>query len=381
MRKSGDTDSDVNRLAAANNDLGFRLLSGLIAKDADQNIFISSFSVAIALAMIYNGAEDKTKEVMAATLGLTGLSLQQINEANAAFTSMQQSLDPKVQLAIANSIWVRQGIEPSAEFIHRLATYYAGQVTSLNFGDSGAADTINRWVAGKTHHKITQLVSADVVRPAIMLLINAIYFKGIWTTQFDPDRTRERAFILPDGSRKQHPVMFQSGHYDYYETQHFQAVSLPYGEGRISMYIFLPKPATSLREFQKDLTLDNWRNWMRRFRKKEGDIGLPRFKMEYGIDLLPILTAMGSREFAGEDFRGMGAGPLIISNIIHKTFVEVNEEGTEAAAATALAMTRSAMMMTFDKFRMVVDRPFFCAIQDNTTGALLFMGFILDPNP
>jgi serpin B len=173
-------------------------------------------------------------------------------------------------------------------------------------------------------------------------------------------------------------MMLQSGQYGYYESEQFQAVSLPYGERRISMYVFLPKSTASIREFQKDLTADNWQNWMKGFSEREGDIVLPRFKVEYGAELLPILTTLGGPEFAGEDFRGMGAGPLIISNVIHKTFVEVNEEGTEAAAATAVGMPKSAPM--FRRFRMVIDRPFFCAIRDNKTGALLFMGFVMQPS-
>lgn len=376
MSTSSNDNPDVNRLVAASNDLGFRLLSRLAEKEVDENLFISSFSLAIALAMTYNGAEGRTKAVMAEALGLTGLTLTQLNQANAALTLRQQSLDPKVQLAMANSIWVREGIVPASEFIRRIAHYYAGQVSSLDFGASDAADVINNWVAAKTEDKITDLVSADVVQPALMILINAIYFKGIWTNQFDPERTEERIFTLLDGSQKRQPMMWQAGRYDYYENEQFQAVSLPYGAGRISMVIFLPKSTTSLKTFQKSLTADNWQRWRQDFGEMKGDIILPRFKVEYGADLLPMFTELGGPEFAGEDFLGMGAGPLIISSIIHKTFVEVNEEGTEAAAATAVVAPRSA---TFHKFSMVVDRPFFCTIQDNQTGVILFMGFILDP--
>jgi len=169
--------------------------------------------------------------------------------------------------------------------------------------------------------------------------------------------------------------MSQSGYYDYYENESFQAVSLPYGERRISMYVFLPKPTISIGEFQKALTTENWQQWMSRFHKMEGNVVLPRFKVEYGVDLLPSLVALGGGELAGVDFLSMGAGPLVISNVIHKTFVEVNEEGTEAAAATAVLMR----MGIVQRFSMIVDRPFFCAIRDNETGTLLFMGFVPDP--
>ena len=375
MNTTNDTNSDVSKMVAANNDLGFRLLSQLVEQDVGKNVLLSSFSVAIALAMTYNGAEGKTKQAMAKVLGLTGLGLQEVNGANADFMSMQDGLDPKVQLAIANSIWVGNGIELAPDFIRRIRDYYAGEVANIDFSDPGAADIINRWVAGKTGEKIKKLVTSGDVRSAILILINAIYFKGIWTSQFDEEKTEERAFTLLDGSRKRHPMMSQSGHYDYYENESFQAVSLPYGERRISMYVFLPKPTISIGEFQKALTTENWQQWMSRFHKMEGDVVLPRFKVEYGVDLLPNLVALGGGELAGVDFLSMGAGPLVISNVIHKTFVEVNEEGTEAAAATAVLMRMGVVR----RFSMIVDRPFFCAIRDNETGTLLFMGFVPDP--
>lgn len=375
MSTANDTHSDVSKLVAANNDLGFRVLSQLVKQDPGKNVFLSSFSVAIALAMTYNGAEGKTKQAMAKVLGLTGLSLQEVNVANAAFMSMQDGLDPKVQLAIANSIWARNGIELAPDFIQRIRGYYAGEVANVDFGDPGAADIINKWVAGKTNEKIRELVTPDIVRSAILILINAIYFKGIWTSQFDEEKTEEKAFTLLDGSRKRHPMMSQSGRYDYYENENFQAVSLPYGERRISMYVFLPKPTVSISGFQKTLTAETWQQWMSRFHKMEGNVVLPRFRMGYGVDLLPNLVALGGKELAGVDFLRMGAGPLVISNVIHKTFVEVNEEGTEAAAATAVVM----LMGLAHRFNMVVDRPFFCAIRDNETGTLLFMGFVLEP--
>jgi len=338
-------------------------------------VFLSSFTVAIALAMAYNGAEGKTKQAMAKVLGLTGLGLQEVNEANATFMSMQGGLDPKVQLAIANSIWACNGIELAPDFVRRIRDHYSGEVVNLDFSDPGAADMINEWVASKTNEKIRELVTSGDVRSAILILINAVYFKGIWTTQFDEEKTEERAFTLLDGSRKRHPMMSQSGYYDYCENELFQAVSLPYGERRISMYVFLPKPTISTDRFLKALTVENWQQWMSRFHEMEGEVVLPRFRVEYGADILPNLVALGGGEFAGVDFLGMGAGPLVISKVIHKTFVEVNEEGTEAAAVTAVLMPTGLG----HRFSMVVDRPFFCAIRDNETGVLLFMGLVLDP--
>jgi serpin B len=375
MHTANDGNAPIGHLVVANNNLGFALLAQLVGQDGGKNVFLSSFSVALALAMTYNGAEGKTKQAMARVLGLTGLDLREVNEAHAAFMSMQEGLDPKVQLAIANSIWARDDIEPSPDFVQRIRNSYAGEVINLDFNEPGAADVINEWVIRKTREKIRDLVTSGDLSSAILVLIDAVYFKGVWTAQFDEQRTEERAFTLVDGSRKRHPLMAQSGRYDYYENELFQAVSLPYGERRISMVVLLPRPAVSVAGFLKALTAENWRRWTSRFYEREGDVVLPRFKMEYGADILPHLVALGGAELAGPDFLGMGAGPLTISKVMHKTFVEVNEEGTEAAAATAMTM----VMGLGHRFSMVVDRPFFCAIRDRETGLLLFMGFVLDP--
>ncbi len=376
MRTSEAIDADLQGVIHANSSLGFRLLSWLVEHDAGKNIFISPSSVAIALAMTYNGAEGKTKSALAKMLGLTDFSLQQVNEANASLISMQTRLVSKVQLAIANSIWVRSGTAPSADFIRRIKVYYAGQVVSLDFSRPDAADVINGWVAEETHEKIRELVTPPLISPAILVLINAVYFKGMWATPFDKKETTERAFHTLGGSDIPCPMMAQSGYYDYAETDEFQAVNLPYGDGRISMYVFLPTPAHSISNFQKSLNFKNWQMWISSFDHTKGDIILPRFKIEYGQDLTTGLQALGGDEIAGVDFMGMGAGPLRISNVIHKTFVEVNEEGTEAAAATAVVMK---LGMPPEPFALCGDRPFFAAIRDNSTGAVLFAGFVLNP--
>ncbi len=369
--------TDLKKLIVANNNLGFRLLSWLINYDPNKNVFISSFSVVTALAMAYNGAEGKTQEVLAELLGLKDIPLQHLNELNASFISMIMSLDPKTQLAVANSIWLRAGSKLSPDFTQRIKSYYSGEAADLDFGNPQAADIINNWVASKTHEKIQGLVTPSTISAAILILINAIYFKGSWANQFDKGKTAERDFHTFDGSHNQCLMMFQSGDYTYHETDEFQAVSLRYGEGRLRMYIFLPKPKYSINDFQKILTAPNWQEWMSRFDVAKGKIAIPRFRIEYGQDLLACLKDLGGNEIAGVDFTAMGAGPLRISNVIHKTYIEVNEEGTEAAAATAVLMFRG---MPPDKsFTMIVDRPFFAAIVDNFSGAILFTGFVLDP--
>jgi serpin B len=371
------TNPDFSKLIAANNDLGFQLLTWLVEQDAGKNVFISSFSVALALTMTYNGAEGKTMEALAELLGLSGLGLQQINEANALLISPTGVGDPKVQLIIANSIWLRDGVIPSSDYIQRIKDYYAGEVAGLDFSRPEAATVINRWVADKTRGMISKIVTPPEVSQSILILISAIYFKGIWTKQFDKARTSERHFYKLDGSNKPCKMMSQSGRYDYFESDEVQAISLPYGTGRISMYICLPTPPSSIRDFHKRITTSTWQRWLDGFHKAEGDVTLPLLKIEYEKDLLRDLTALGGDEVGGEDFIRIGAGPLKISSVMHKVVVEVNEEGTTAAAVTAVTMTRGGPMPK--RFALTVDRPFFTAIRDNQTGAILFAGLVLDP--
>ncbi len=371
----------TNKLIPAYERFGFQLLSQLAKQDRDKNVFISPLSVAIALAMTYNGAQGTTKQAIAQVLGFDNLNLQDIqaiNAANQSLLSMGDNLDAQIQLAFANSLWLRQGISLNDDFVQQLQDFFQSQVASLDFSDPDAATTINRWVAEKTQGKIQNLVTPDLIRAAILLLINAIYFKGRWTRRFNKASTAKQPFHAP-GSRCKHPMMTQSGRYRYCETDLFQAVSLPYGEGYVSLYVFLPKPSSSLAEFQTQLTSDNWQRWMVQFCETTGEIGLPRFTVEYEQSLNDALIGLGMGEAFSEqaNFASMGAGPLTISDVIHKAVIEVNEAGTKAAAATAVIMTRSAAPMS--PFKMIVDRPFFHAIRDDRTGALLFMGFVLNP--
>ena len=368
--------STTDRLVAANTRFGFKLFSEIAKQDAGKNVFISPFSVAAALAMTYNGASGETQRAMAETLELNGMSLDEVNQANAALRQTLEELDPQVQLAIANSLWLKHGETFRPEFVQRGQSFYDAEVANFSNGD---APVINGWARRKTQDKIKELVTDADVAMSILMLINAIYFKGNWTAQFDKTQTQDGEFALLNGERKKHPMMYQSGSYKYYQGKGFQAVSLPYGNEKVSMYIFLPHQDSNLDEFQKSLTATNWERWATRFHGTEGRIVLPRFKVEYEINLNGALVALKMGIAFGEnaDFRELKSPPAFISNIIHKTFMEVNEEGTEAAAATAVMIGLSASFNA--PFTMIVDRPFFCAIRDNETGTLLFMGSIVDP--
>lgn len=371
------------RLLSANTSFSFNLFNQFLREEPDRNIFISPSSIFMALAMTYNGAASETRQAMAKALVLEDMNLEEVNRASAALRTALEVADPKVKLAIANSIWAKEGVPFKADFLQRNKDYYKAEVRNLNFNDSRSVDIINKWVDKNTNGKIKEII--DKIDPlTIMFLINATYFKGEWSVKFDKSQTRDEDFTLLSGNKKKVPLMHQSGKYMYFRGNNFQAVSLPYGEGRTSMYIFLPDENSSLKEFYQNLKASEWEQWLSRFQNMEGDIALPRFKMEYKKVLNGALTTLGMGvAFDGglANFENMVPIPPIayIKEVLHKTFVEVNEEGTEAAAVTKVEIGITSVRPTPQRFNMLVERPFFFAIKDNQTGTVLFMGSIVEP--
>lgn len=368
------------RLVDANTRFGFKLFAEILKQDSKKNVFISPTSVALALSMTYNGANGATKADMAKALELQGLTLQDLNQANAKLKTLLSNPDPHVQLAIANSLWAKQGMTWQPDFLERNQRFYEAKVTELDFASPDAPGIINQWVKDNTKGKIDKIV--DHLGPAdVMVLINAIYFKGNWSVPFDKEQTETRQFNGLSGTRSR-PMMSQTGEYQYLETTQFQAVSLPYGKNRrFSFYVFLPKKTWSLSQLANSLTAANWSSWMEGFRRRRGSVQIPRFKMEYGIELRAALSRLGmATAFQPKaDFSGLSSESLYLDRVNHKTFVEVNEAGTEAAAVTSTTIRATAAMPMDEPFNMVVDRPFICAIRDNQTGTVLFIGSIVDP--
>jgi len=370
-----------DRLIAATSRFTFKLYNQLLKQGTSKNRFVSPSSVLLALAMTYNGAEGATRQAMARALGLEGLSPEEVNRGFADLKSMLGSADPKLQLNIANSLWARKGFALKPDFIQRTKEFYAAEVTSLDFSNPGAPGTINSWVKNNTGGRIDKIVD-KISDDTILFLINAIYFKGQWTVEFEKSKTREDDFKLAGGSQKKLPMMSQSGKYNYYKGKDFQAVSLPYGSGRMSMYVFLPDKSTSLDQFERNLTAANWETWMKSFRVAPGELMLPRFRIEYEVNLNDALKALGMSEAFDStraNFSGIAQGAIYISEVKHKTIAEVNEEGTVAAAVTSVGIQLASVQPPQENFIMKVDRPFFVAIRDNVTGTVVFMGSIADP--
>jgi serpin B len=377
------SDAADSRLVSANTKFGFKLFAEVAKQDAGKNVFISPASVGLALAMTYNGAVGETKQGMERALEIQGMNHLELNQAYSQLRAALEGADPKVQLNIANSLWGTKGLTFNPDFIQRNKQYYDAEVAALDFRNPGSPSTINSWVSDKTKGKIDKIID-KIDAQEILFLINAIYFKGTWAAEFDKAKTKEDQFTTLAGKQKRHPMMHQSGKYPYFEGNGFQAVSLPYGSGHVSMYLFLPAKGLSLVEFQINLSGANWDSWMREFAVTDGEIAVPRFRVEYEIELNDALKALGmgiAFDPDRADFSGIikTSENAFISRVKHKTFAEVNEEGTKAAAATSVGIGFTSVIQPRKPFRMIVDHPFFCAIRDDRTGTLLFIGSITDP--
>lgn len=373
--------SQIDRqLIAANNRFGFKLFTNLLTQQPNQNVFVSPLSMAIALKMLQNGAEGQTLEAMRETLELSEFTDEQSDRNYQQLLLALQSLDSSVELSLANSLWVKQNIALKDRFIDLSQQYYQGQVSNLDFAQPEAKDRINSWVQQQTQGKIATIV--DTLKPETTLfLINAIYFKGNWTSQFDPSLTKEQPFYATADNSQSQPMMTQSGDYRYLETEQFQAIRIPYGTEKLSLYVFLPSENSNLTEFSQQLTPQNWQQWISLMRSRQGNLAIPRFKLEYSIELNSTLAALGMGISMSDraDFSRMSDSSVKIDRIKHKTFIEVNESGTEAAGVTSGEIGITSFEPPTQPFTMTINRPFFCVIRDDVSETILFMGNIIDP--
>ena len=348
---------------------------------SDSNTVISPLSIKMAMAMVTEGAKEET---------LT--ELREVLELDENSKTYYQNLiddisgQDDITLDIANSVWSKDDLEFKQDFIDLLQQYYHAEATSLDFNDSSSVDTINNWVDDKTNGKISKIL--EKIEPLdIMYLINAIYFNADWTEQFNEDFTQEKDFTIADGSTIQTELMSMDSDFQYQENDDFQAVELPYGEdGRYVMRVYLPEEGKEIDEFVSGMTREELNNWNQNFSQMEGYLELPKFKTEYSKNLNDILKDLGiERAFDSglanfKDIIDVTGQNAYISRVIHKTYIDVSERGTEAAAVTMVAMELKGMPTEpEDTFEMIVDRPFFFTIDDTENDEILFMGTILNP--
>ena len=375
-----DPASDPARLAAANTGFAFDLLKQIAGEQPNANVFISPFSVSSVLQMVANGAAGDTRTEMQRVLKTAGLPPETLN---AACKDLNQSLNSQtnVILSLANAIWFQEGIRLKPGFVATNSRFFQAGLAPVDFKKPESAKTINDWADNCTHGKVKDVVQWPFDPLTRVILANAIYFKGKWANPFDKNQTKPRAFHLAKGGTKPTPTMWQRKTFSYQEGNGFQAVRLPYAGGRLQMYLFLPDTSSSPAKLLAGMDNDTWRDKiLPRFRDREGTLAFPRFKLEYDVVLNDPLEALGMRHaFDDADFSAMAAEPLFVSKVKQKSFVEVNEEGTEAAAVTTVTMKSMAIMEPIKPFEMIVDRPFFFVIEDSETRSVLFMGVVYDP--
>ena len=364
------------------NEFALELTVQLGRQDAGQNVFLSPANVAVALAMTANGARGETLQSMLSALNLDTLDLETVNSNFAALQALLVRDEPGATIAIANALWARAGIAFNADFLQRTQRFYDARIEALDFDQPDAPKTINEWVRRQTNDKIPAIVER-IPEEIILLLMSAIYFNGKWETPFNPEFTQDRPFYLLNGTTKELPTMYRSDDFEYLKGDGFQAVRLPYAGGGVRMVIILPDADRTLAQLMDQLSIENWERWREQFSVKEGQLYLPRFTTRYDKQLNQALGAMGMTEAFDDgraDFSGMRPVPpaLFISQVRHVAYVDVNEAGTEAAAVTSVEMGITSAMPT-ETFLMQVDRPFFFAIEETSTGSILFTGLITEP--
>jgi serpin B len=367
-------------IVTADNSFGFKLFTTVNKSEVGKSLFISPVSVSMALGMTLNGANGSTRDAMIQTLEFTGMTQADINGSYKSLIALLCGLDPKVTFQIANSIWHRPELNVEQAFKDVNRTNFNAEINSLNFSDPNASNTINAWVDRCTKGKISKIVPDQIPVEMVMYLINAIYFKGTWTKTFDSSATGDAFFTRPDGSRILCKMMYQKTDMKYYADNQGQVVDLPYGDAGFSMTILLPAVGTNIDDFAGKLTQQAWNSSTSALATREVELYFPKFKFEYEKTLNDMLKSMGmsiafsttDADFTNIDKRGQ----LYISEVKHKTYVQVDEEGTEAAAVTSVGVgTTSIGPNTV----MRVDRPFIFVIRENNSGTILFIGKIVEP--
>lgn len=377
-----------SQLVAADNRFAFDLFRTIVARlGADSNLFISPVSVGMALGMTVNGAAGATRDSMLAALELGALPLDEVNRGYRGVIDLLRGLDPSVAFTLANSIWYRTGITPGQGFLDDTRSWFDADVRSLDFGAPGAARTINDWVSQQTLGKIPEIVPDPIPGDVIMYLINAIYFKGSWTRRFDPALTHDAPFTLRGGGTVVADMMShaEAAPVRYYLGDSVTVVDLPYGGRAWSMTLVLPRSAAGIDDLSAGLTADRWNAWIAALDSGGAIVTMPKFKLTYREDLTPILTSLGMgvafcSSLAADFSRLMpsaGPGDVCITEVRHRTYVDVYEEGTEAAAVTSVGVGVTSAPPS--PLHITVDRPFLVAIRERLTGTILFLGRVMNP--
>lgn len=355
------------------------------------NVFLSTYSVAAALSMVYNGASGLTAEELAKVLRYPAAGREDISSSGLAIMDATIQNTNQAEVRIANSMWARKGWAFSPYVLELNSKYYKSQLGTLDFSDEASAEKMNEWVKEHTKGRINRMIEPPIDPTTVSILLNAVYFKGQWTKPFEESQTSSKPFKLEQGGEKSVPMMAKGDLYSYYGAEEVQAVRLPYEDERLGMNVYVPGNKTG--------TLENLVAWLLEnggleavqngYKERQGSVELPRFKLEYTKELNETLARMGIREAFNSESTGLNGmlqktsepqiGNLYIGSVLHKSYVEVNERGTEAAAATKIEMRAGSAAPAEEPFQFAADRPFFFTIEDRATGLILFMGMVKEP--
>jgi serpin B len=373
--------SSLGKVVQGNTAFALELYQKL--RGTEGNLFFSPYSISAALAMTFAGAGGATRDQMAQALHFL-LDRKQLHPAFALLAADLEDAGRlgQVQLKIANALWPRREYQFLKTYLSLAKKFYGVKITPVDFSDEKAArQTINNWVEDKTGNRIKDLIQEGALDSLTrMVLVNAIYFKGTWANEFDPQRTGDAPFLTAPDVQVQVPMMTRKHNYRYAETEDLQVLELPYAGHRLSMLVLLPRELDGFAKLEDSLSLESLDKWIRDLNETEVELSLPRFELSFPFQLNDALISMGMPDAFTEraDFSGMdGSRELYIGAVLHKAFVAVNEQGTEAAAATAVIMQTKAFAIGAIVFR--ADHPFVFLIRDNNTGSLLFIGRLINP--
>jgi serpin B len=384
VRGEAAPENSGGKVGQMNNAFAMDLYAQLAKKDG--NVFFSPTSLQTALAMTWAGARGATAQEMAKSLHLDNNAKS--NEELGHFLATLNADGKKggYELAVANALWGGKGYPFMPAYLSLVKSAYGGNLNNLDFATNpeAARKIINDWVASQTHDKIQDLMPFGSIQPSTRLVLtNAIYFKGKWDLPFEKSQTKEADFVLAGGEKMKAPLMYQQKHFRLVEDESVQMLELPYGQNDLAMWVLLPKSVDGLSAVEKGLTSDRLTALAAQLRDQEVKVWLPRFKIESGFEMADVLRGLGMRRAFNPgqaDFSGMASAErFFLDRVIHKAFVNVDEEGTEAAAATGITMRATAVFRPKPIAMFRADHPFVFAIVHQKSGAILFMGRLAKP--
>lgn len=377
-------EKDYLKLSEPTNELGKQLVSK-VKPDEDGNVFVSPVSLLMALSMLQNGAKGETRDEILKTIHLKGMNEETINRANASLLKYLQRSNEELTLKTANSLWLNNSYTLQDAFKSVTRDYYSADTEEIDISNSKSADRINEWVNDSTEGKIKKMVEAPLDSDLVMYLMNAVYFKGSWTYPFNEEMTEDGEFHLEGGSETTVPFMTLYESLPYFENEQFQAVSLPYGDdGKMTMDVFVPKEGQDTESFLKSWTSENWSKWNGSFETAPGSIRMPKFQIDYDADMKDPLKELGMQKAFGGGEADLSLlvqeekDRLFVSEVNQKTYLSIDEKGTEAAGVTSVTVSVESAP-SGEPFEMAADKPFFITIRDTEADVLLFVGKIAKP--